>query len=428
MFTSSDPSADQLSVTFASHRLVLQYAGSFSALRPAEVRERDKPTYAAFILTALQRQHRPDTDQSGGLYGYEWRDDTRSSSAPRATLTIARTFDQYTVNIAILNLTPAAPTPSSSSSSSSASPSPSATYSRSLFPLLHSIRTGIVELQNRDKRVRERSKRQQEQLELIGVLLDDKSTEAMAVEEEWLGVCMRVLNAEKAKIRSMRAKTEAVKREIKALTDKAVPAAVKGRLSDSDSESEEEKKDERKGEEADGVTEMKVDDLTAAAMDDGPVLSIDSGAMELSLHSDSSFPPSSLTSVPSLQPDSNVNTQRSSSTSSSLTSLTSQSRMSGGLLESGESSRWSVRKRARVQPSSVAPSSAQSSVSGPSIPPSVSLSSSFNGSSRLLPPLSSALDKASLSTVRAPSPASVGTVADGRQTARQGVTALFDEL
>jgi hypothetical protein len=214
-----------------------------------------------------------------------------------------------------------------------------------------------------------------------------------------------------------------VKRETRALTEK--PAAVV-RLSDSESESEE-GKDEMKGVEAEEVKE----DGVAAAMDDGPALSHDSDAMELSLHPDTSFPPpSSLTSMPSLQPDSDANTQRSSSTSSSLTSTSSLSRLSGGLLDSADTTRRSVRKRARVQPSSVSSSLAPSLVVGPSIPSSVSLSSSLNGSSHLLPPLSTAGGKVVAPTVRAPSPAaSVSSAADGRQTARQGgVTALLDEL
>ena len=310
VLTASDPSADQLSVTFASNRVVLAYNGSFSALQPAEVKERDKTLYASYILTALRRQPTADADAGSRLYGHEWKDETRSSS-PRATLTIARTFDQYTVNIAIIRLTPAATT----SPSSRASSSPP-TYSRSLFPLLHSVRRGITELQERDRRVRDRTKKQQEQLELIELMLDDKNTEAEAVEEEWLGACMRLVNAEKAKIRTMRAKTERVKEETAALTAKAVLAA-KSALSDSESESEEEKEESKRAETGE-VMEMRDDAVSGAAMDDGPALSFESGAMELSLPPDSSSPPASLTSLPSLQPDSNANSQRSSSTSSSL--------------------------------------------------------------------------------------------------------------
>ena len=414
VFTSSDPSADHLTVIFASSRIVLQYDGSFSALRPAEVRERDKSLYASYVLTALRRQHTGNANTSGGLYGYDWRDETRSI-APRATLTIARTFDQYTVNIAIINLTPAAATPSS----------PSATYSRSLFPLLHSVRTGIVQLQSHDKRVRERLKRQQEQLDFINLMLDDKSTDAEAVEEEWLGVCMRLLNAEKAKIREMRAKTDRVKKETSVLTAKPAPAAV-SLLSESDSENEE--KDQMKGAESDEVSEVKDGEAIAAAVDDGPAPSHDSGAMELSFHPDSSFSPASLTSMPSLQPDSNAGTQRSSSTSSSPTSSSSLSKMSSGPLEASGTGRRSVRKRARVH-NAVSSPSAASSVSGPSIPSSISLSSSLNGAIRLLPPPSASGGKPAAPTLRAPSPAtSMVAAVDGRQSARQGVTGLLDEL
>ena len=401
--------------------MVFSYNGSFSALRPAEVREGDKSLYASYVLTALQRQHSADADTSGGLYSYEWRDATRSS-APKATLNIARTFGQYTVNIAIIHLTPVAPPspPSSASSSSSAS-----TYSRSLFPLLHSVRAGISGLHARDRRVRERLKKQQEQLELIELMLADKSTEAEAVEEEWLGACMRLLNTEKAKIREMRAKTDKVERETRALTAEQRPAAVI-ELSESESEKEEEVKEV----EPHGREEMKDDaETAAAATDEGPALSHDSSAMELSLHPDSTSPPSSLTSMPSLQPDSSMNTQRSSSTTSSLASSSSLSRMSDGSMQSGDPSRRSVRKRARVQPPTVSPQSAPSSQAAPSIPTSLSLSSSLNGASRLLPPLSAAAGKIVAPTVRAPSPAaSVSTAADGRQMSRQGVTALFDEL
>ena len=428
MFTSSDPSADHLSVTFASGRVVLSYDGSFSALRPAEVRQGDRGQYAGFILEALERQHASDA-ASNRLYGYDWRDDTRSTP-PRATLTIARSFGQYTVNIANIHLTPRATvtanTTSSSSASSTSSSSP--TYCRSLFPLLQSVRTGIIGLGDRNKRHRDRMRVQQEQLSLIDLMLTDESTEAEAVEEEWLGVCMRLLNAEKARIREMRAKTEQVQRETAALTAKEVVAA-KAPQSDSDSDIGEVKEVERV--EVEDATEMKDDEEVAAAADDGPALSYDSNAMELSLHPDSTSPPQSLNSMPSLQPDSNANSLRSSSTTSSLSSSISQSRMSSSLLDSGEPSRRSVRKRARMQPPTISASSAALSDNAVIPATSLSLSSSLNGANRLLPPLSSADGKGASSTVRAPSPAASVNLAvrgEGRQTGRQGVTGLLDEL
>ena len=410
MFTSSDASADRLSITFASGRIVLAYSGSFTALRPAEVRERDKSVYASYVLTALRQQPAAAANTGGGPYGYDWKDATRSS-APCATLTIARTFDQYIVNIAII--------PLKLVSATSPSPSMPPAYSQSLFPLLHAVRGGIARLQERDRAERERQKVQQRQLELIDSLLDDKSTQAEAVEEEWLGACMRLLNAEKAKIRDVRARTERVRNETAALSAKSLPAAS-SRLSDSDSESEEEKGESKEAGVVEGE-EMKAGGSDAVAVDDGPALSFDSGSIELSLHPDSSLPPASFASMPSLHVDGD--SQRSSSTSSSLASTSSLSRTSGGE-SGGDSTRRSVRKRARLQPATQSTSSAHSSASGTPLLTPASLSSSLNGSSRLLPPPhSSAAGKMGAPTVRAASPANTLATA-----ARQGVTGLLDEL
>ena len=267
VFARGSPSLDSLTVQLASmHHSTLHvysYSGTLTALQPPSLHV-DLAQFATWLLLSLAISNvHPHHDQD---CEHTLTDDPRDPT--RAALRVVKHFASITVELVTIPLAHTA--------------GPAALAAE--LELVRQVKERIAEMTARRSQRSPVHVQRQAYADLLLRAINDRSTDVSAVENRLLEGCLRLLNAEKAKVREARARNERLRAEIEALkhpsleqqppsAERAKESASRSRRTqlpgeDTDSDDDRAVVDDAEEEKAMDVDEVKDDEEKKAADED----------------------------------------------------------------------------------------------------------------------------------------------------------------